>query len=199
MTDKPKRRTRTELPASLHPKVLQEAADILATLRAELTKQDADIGDDPLLLQDMIEGEIKEGEIDGVAIIRSLILASIDLRLSAAACKARAAVYNQAAKDLRGREDRLEALALKFRSGASLLMQEAGLRAFQDDAFSAWIAPGNRTLAGEADLSKLPEEYVETVVRVRVSDLVRDLIAGREIPGAPPLTNAPDVLFVKAK
>jgi hypothetical protein len=186
-------------PPNLHPTQLANVIEIMREVREQLLAEHPDMVDDALLMKDMIEGETPAGEPDGIDIIRRLILCSIDLRLAAAGCKARAGVYAQAAADLRGREDRLEKAAVRFRNAASQIMQEAGIRSFPDDTFSAWIGTSQRGLAGEPDMDVLPEQFVKVERSVRKADLVKALLAGEEIPGAPPLSNAADILFVKAK
>lgn len=188
------RRRRSVIERELSPTQHERIAKSLAETKAQLLADDPTIATDPVLMRDLIDGE--SDAVDG---IRGLIRASITYDEYAAAALAAAKVYRDRAADCAARAERFSARKGRLREVAYDLMKSAGIESLSEPDFSAWFQDLPRQLAGEPDVAKLPDEFlVYQDPKVKRAELLKALLEGRQIEGAPPLTNTRDHLVVKA-
>lgn len=173
----------------------QRARDALAAVRAELLEIDPDLANDPQLMLDTLDGES-----DGIDIIRRIIRASIDADLESKAADAAKEVYQNKITDLRARAARFEKRKDKLRTVAAALMSEAGIKSLPEPDFTAGFSNGQQWFVGEPDVAKLPDEYLEYLdPKVKTQELLAAAREGKEIAGAPALSNAQPVFWVRAR
>lgn len=178
----------------LSPAQHERIAKALAETRAQLLADDPTIKSDPVLLRDLLDGE--SDAVDG---IRGLIRASITCDDYAEQARAAAKLYRERAADLAARAERFDARKARLREVAYDLMKGAEIESFSEPDFSAWFQDLPRQLAGDPDVAKLPDEFlVYQDPKVKRAELLKALLEGRQIEGAPPLTNTRDHLVVKA-
>lgn len=179
-----------ELSPALHERI----AKALAETREALLADDPTIKDDPVLMRDLLDGE--SDAVDG---IRGLIRASITCDEYADTAKAAAKVYRERATDCVSRAERFLGRKTRLREVAGELMQAAGIESLPEPDFSAWFQDAPRQLAAEPDPALVPDEFVKYRAEVDKTKLLAALREGREIEGAPPLTNSRTSLVVRTK
>lgn len=187
------RRERAVGVRELSPALHERIAKAIAETKEQLLASDPTIGSDPALLRDMLDGEG-----DGVDGIRRLIRASITCDDLADEATAAAKVYRERAAECSQRAERHKRRKEKLREVAYELMKLANIEGFTEGDFSAWFQDLPRQLTGEPDVAKLPDEFlIYQDPKVKRKELLDALLAGREIEGAPSLTNTRDHLVVK--